>query len=172
MNQRIVSSYAKLLNDLRELTSMAAPGVIGIDGAMQQGKTPLAEQLASDLRLPVLHLDSYHSGDGPPYVKKLDVDRLRADLQRGMLPASDLILEGICLLDVLRIVQTRWKALIFFIPEPRSIYADFIDPERAEAEVLETLGTSDAAAIDREILNYQRRAKPHEVANILYRAHP
>ncbi len=169
MRQKTITSYADLLNSLTTLLVKGpGPRVIGIDGAMCLGKTPLANQLAADLRRPVFHLDDYHSHDGSPYVQKVDLVRLSVDIDRAIRSSGYVILEGICLLDVLHSLDGPSHILVFMVPEPRSIYADFIDPERTEEEILQTLGTADAAALDREIARYQRRAKPQEQAHVIY----
>lgn len=168
MRQQTITSYADLLNTLTTLlVEDPGPRVTSIDGAMGLGKTALANRLAADLRRPVFHLDDYHSHDGPPYVQKIDIVRLSADIDGAFRSSGDIILEGICLLDVLHNLDGPSHVLVFMVPKPRSIYADFIDPERTEEEIL-PLGTTDTAAIDREIARYQRRAKPQERAHVIY----
>jgi hypothetical protein len=162
--------------DLFETVSSKISGVehavVGIDGAMSIGKSPMARQLGQAIGAEVVELDVFHSHDGAPYVEKIDTDRLRRTLTRALESGPPVVIEGVCLLDVLRRINIDPTVLVFIKPGQRSIAGDFIDPDLTEDDMLRNIGTGKLAALDREIGLYQRRARPHERADVLFESPP
>lgn len=76
--------------------------LIGLDGAYGSGKSTFARSLASHLGGAVLEIDKYTLRNGMPYRQQLRYAELRRDLESLRAQGGPVIVEGICLLHVLR----------------------------------------------------------------------
>ncbi len=99
-------------DDLRRLTS----GIIAIDGHLGAGKTWVADRLGQRHGLPVVHVDDYLLPGRRAYVAALRLTELAATLGRHR---GKIIIEGVCLLDVLARVG-REPALHLFVHDDRA----------------------------------------------------
>src|SRR6187401_2557578 len=107
--------YQSLLQLLRERCRNRPCRLIGIDGAMQTGKSPLAERLAADLSGQAIHCDDHHPPTGYPYVAELDIEAMRVILSAP--GPSPVIIDAICLLGVLDRLACTADCLVYVFPQ-------------------------------------------------------
>jgi len=82
---------------------------VAIDGALGSGKTTIAKALGRRLGLPAFHLDDFVSKRRGSYLKYMRHHRLALRL-----PASGkFIIEGVCVLEVLRKLRVQPSVLIY-----------------------------------------------------------
>jgi hypothetical protein len=88
--------------------------VVIIDGESGSGKSSLAMRLAKDFRAARISLDCYvRSGISGYYVDLLEHEYLKEDIQRFGNFFPVLIIEGICVQDVLQRYGLTWSAAIY-----------------------------------------------------------
>lgn len=92
-----------LLQDIESRLTSRRSFVIGIDGFMESGKSRFVMQLASELGGFRISFDSYlePGSDEPHYIDKLHLKYLSEDLKKIREKFQIIVIEGICLLEVL-----------------------------------------------------------------------
>jgi uridine kinase len=104
--------YASLIGRLRALIDGRSSRIIGIEGYMAAGKSHLAKRLAADLNAKSIEVDDcsykllcpdadHDHLDGQPYLNCLDLNVLSVGLAEACDAHPVVIIEGICLRDVL-----------------------------------------------------------------------
>lgn len=95
-----ITDYESLLKRLRKVP---LPVTVGLEGFTGSGKSYLAGELQRDLDACVVHTDEYVCGEdeSAPYPSRLDYLRLLSDVDRAGCNSSLIIIEGICLRQVL-----------------------------------------------------------------------
>ena len=83
--------------------------LIAIDGSFGVGKSTLARALASRLQVKAVHLDDFLIRRRGAYLKNLRLMQLTKCIGRG----RRLILEGICVLQVLELVGRKPDSLVY-----------------------------------------------------------
>src|SRR5437879_5862476 len=83
---------------------------IGIDGADGSGKTYLAHEIGATLNLPVVSLDDFVEKERGNYAKYIRYSDLRAIVAQAH---EGVIVEGICLLDVLNRLGLSADCLVY-----------------------------------------------------------
>src|SRR5687768_6158367 len=112
-------TYRTLLADVQKALEPSRFMLIGIEGPMLAGKTHLADQLDEDLGLsvPALHVDDFRPKPIPnlPYLGTLDLRELALDLyeRRQDFPTTPVIIEGICLREVLERLGRKLDLAIY-----------------------------------------------------------
>lgn len=134
-----IKSVAQLARTLKQMPEW----LLAIDGFHGAGKTALACDLATQLAVDVVHLDEYLRRNQGGYVDFLQYQELADALRR-----RPLIVEGVCILAVLRRLDIAPDILIYVTSRKR----------RAEK-------TSHLA---REVLEYHRLFEPSRVADVIY----
>lgn len=161
--------YEALLRSLREQCAGISSRLIGIDGVMQTGKTPLADTLAADLGGRAVHCDDHHPGTGSPYVERLDVEAVRTAILNTNGPV---IIDAICLLDVLDRLERVADCLVYVFPQdPCAIDNDWLDDDIPFDQILTDLKNKkiDAPALVQEIVVYTKTRRPQDHANFTFR---
>ena len=153
---------------------------IGIDGIDGVGKTTLANVLSQQLGYPAIHLDSNLEKNQGGFIDHLDYAGLKSAMEQN----ERLIVEGVCLMEVLQRVGVAVDALVYVMRQSHGLWADerelniegdveefiqgeielvrrFLQIEGADGEVKD-LGLSE------EIIRYHAAFKPHENANAIY----
>jgi len=122
--------------------------LIAIDGRLAAGKTAAAKALAARLNCARLHLDDYLEPGTRQFVASLRFDALRRALDghRGRI-----VIEGICLLNVLRQLQ--------LVPE----YLVYVDTPAAQPE-----GRL-SSLLGNELSEYELGYRPQEIADRIIR---
>ncbi len=165
--------YDSLLSRLRVLIEERSPKLIGIEGYMGSGKTPLSCRLGSDLNAGVVEIDcslfemlypdgSHSQPKDTPYINRLDLDDLANKLAVAQASRSIVIVEGICLSDVLVRIDQRAALTIYLkllCGELRQWFDSFEQMKYDAAPG--TFGN-----LRRDQFEYHRRVRPHENADL------
>lgn len=85
---------------MSELFTKKPQGVIGIDGELGAGKTQLSVQLSNEYKIPLVHVDDFLITGRNEYVKAIKIN----ELSEAISDQRPIIVEGICLLSVLKLI--------------------------------------------------------------------
>ena len=141
--------------------------VIGIDGFMLSGKTTLAFELADALSGIRVGLDSYLNPSSNPenYCDMLKVNYLANDLNKLMRVFPFVIVDGICLLDVLDTISCPVHSTVYVKRiSAQGIWDDGFNLEDFEAGEIPQGGHRLAKCE----LAYHSNRCPHDNAQFLY----
>lgn len=166
---KIISNIDELFEALR--FDAKHPKIVSIDGNMGAGKSTLAREIVDRLGFEIFDLDSYLSGKvtvGKGYVETICLDPLLRDIQEALSKGCDILVEGVCVLNVLE--------MIGFSPSVK-IYVDEVDfasnsnfaLQRSSTEILEDIPEN--AFLSCEIQRYHKQVKPCEIADIVFERH-
>lgn len=167
--------YDALLVRLRALIRERSPAIIGIEGVMQAGKTFLAKRLAADLHIALVEVDgASHKNRNPehfcslpeelPYMKLIDLDLLRGDLVGALSSGSPIIVEGICLRDMLAAVSRKPDMTVYVkcLSANTGLWHVGYDIEDFESE------SEPFEGLYRDEMEYHSRVRPHESADLVF----
>ena len=118
--------------------------IIGVDGYLGAGKTTVAVGLSRQTRYACVHLDDYLGPHEGGFVENLDLSGLKAAINE-----RPIIIEGLCLLEVLKRLWTDADFLV---------YVAGVRPSRKE---------SDKKIFD-EADNYRHAYQPTERADVIF----
>ncbi len=129
-----------LISNLRERLFEGKVGVIGIDGIDGSGKTTLANEIGTALKLPVLSIDDFLNKQKGSYLEHLKYSDLSSAINSSSAP---IIIEGVCLLHVAEDVGLNVTDLIY-IKQVNDwnfwIDEETCDPKKPVEELIERLG--------------------------------
>jgi uridine kinase len=167
--------YPSLLARLQVLILERSPRIVGIEGYMAAGKSHLAKQLAVDLgaarieaddcSFRLLHPDADDSHlKGQPYVGCLDLDELSRRLSAASDAHAVVIVDGICLRNVLARIGRHADLTIYIkcIARGSGIWHDMRHLEDYKAD-----GPKGFSELDRDIHEYHSKVEPHEKADLV-----
>jgi len=161
-----VSTLDDILLIVRERGGQVS-GLIGVDGFMEAGKTTVAFQLAEELGGIRIGVDSYVDSDAvaTKYVEMVRLKALERDLHRlrGCFPF--VVLDGVCLLEVVDRVRASLDAHVYCKRlSPEGLWHDGVDLE----EMDKGPAPSTEEWLRRDIFEYHRRRVPQECANAVF----
>lgn len=154
---------------------------IGVDGVDGCGKTTLAKSLAEQLDIPLISLDDYLDKNRGGYLDHLRYE----ELKRAFHAESQCIIEGVCLLQALDIVNVAIDALVYVKRMQHGIWADerecdviiknvevFLEAEKELIEMF-SIGETDQTysalpKLAEELIRYHASYRPFERATFLY----
>lgn len=166
------SDYRTVLGEVRKALVKPEIMLIGIEGRMCDGKSTLADRLASDLTRnlpPPLHVDDYRPEPVPnlPYMQTLDLSLLAGNLdqRRKVYPTTASIIEGICLREVLAAIGHKLD-LAVYVKRLSSVglWHTPFDVENSEDN---SRPKAPKVLYDDEI-RYHREYRPHEIADLYF----
>jgi len=96
--------------DLIEFLDEEYKGIIAIDGDLGCGKTKLANELSEKIQIPVLHVDDFLIPNTGRFLDSIKYFDLKKNLKEA---GSRVIIEGICLLDVLDKINVKYSKYLF-----------------------------------------------------------
>jgi hypothetical protein len=149
--------------------------VIAVDGAPGAGKSTLACNLANAIGVSEpLHLDDYLPEEpdeaGRHYGELIDQDALRRDLQsRHAADDRAVIIEGVCILDVLERIGSTPDLLIYLKRvDSDGLWPDewLCDPSLIDAD--HPLLAQRGAPLDRMIVSYHLKFDPLSRAQVVF----
>lgn len=150
---------------------------IGIDGIDGVGKSTLAGTLANHLGVDHIDIDNYLDKNHGGYLQYLDYKSLETDLAK----ANGFVLEGVCLLAVIEIIDTKLDTLIYIKRMAHGLWAnerecnisgdvnEFIESERDVVNLIS--GSSDneeSLGLAEEVIRYHDKYRPHEKVDIIF----
>jgi uridine kinase len=100
-------NYRNIDDLIKEIQSAK---IIGIDGFDGSGKTYLSHEIGKKLNIPVLNLDDYLIKGKESYVEHLKYKEISEFIEKNK---NSFIIEGVCLLDVLKKLHLDLDCLIY-----------------------------------------------------------
>lgn len=157
------ANVASLCNSLISLRSGA---IVAIEGFMNSGKSHLAKTLAASLSCGVVHADDFiiPSERVLPYVDRIDFDQLKAALSCSINNSPLLLVEGICLRDLLARAGVFPELYVYV----KRIAENGLWHDGFHLEDYEANNCSVASEPGKSDLNYHSQSRPHEKAQIVF----
>jgi len=140
MMERSLATLAQQLQPFRG-------GLIAIDGQHGVGKTTLAKQLGGALGVRCVHLNDHLDRRRGQFVECLRLPELALALRD-----HPVLVEGVCMLAVMRRLEIPYDALVY-----------------VQETAPETRGRLDDGALALEVAAYHRQFHPEDVAKFFYR---
>lgn len=173
----LVRSEAELLYELRSKLPRDGDAVVGIDGDSGSGKTKLAVSVCRALNALRLSLDNYLTRRQNAYASCIRIPELRTAFEETLRQTRPLIVEGVCLLQILEMASIALTTHVYIRVEYENGMrrnADICHPTnlleyrralRETGMVLPELGED---ALDAELQNYHLVYDPENKADIVY----
>jgi hypothetical protein len=169
----LIEDEASLIEQIRALLPPdGGPLILGVDGNEGAGKSTLASSLSAALTAPVIHVDSYAQPNRGKYSDSIRYDDLRADIERQLRGGRAIVVEGVCLRQVLERIALRPQISIYvrlFNARGRWVGAEACDESPVRSS---EVGATDPAApgsIERDVRAYHSQFKPVTRADIIYK---
>ena len=178
-------SIADITTDLGRRIAETATRIVSIDGWSGSGKTTLAADLAERLGLRRYELDEYLHEQHGGFLEHLDYPRLSTALPNVRAATAPVLVDGICVLEVLERLGLRSDLKVYVRRISASgIWHDGLklDPSRTAEEVI----AEDRQSAERwaemhgkkfadgseplawEVIRYHYRHLPHEGADVYF----
>lgn len=174
--------YITLLRFTTERLTKGRNHLIGIDGFLGAGKTTLAEKLSGDIVCRFISLDNYLNKNKGTYLDNINYRKLSRTVSSQ---SGSLIIEGICLLSILKRCSIMPNILIYIKRfDKNGIWIDedelageegpdiIISRSKAnQRKILLLLGEQKSASpytCAYEIIRYHHSYKPHEKADYIF----
>jgi hypothetical protein len=168
---------ANTATELADLLRNAGVSLVAVDGSHGSGKSHLANELGALLGMDVLHLDDFVAKNQGDYVRNINFASVSAAL--SVTPA--LIVEGICVLQILEIVGVTEDAFVYV---KRMAHGNWLDEDDLDAElpidehlaalraeiqpIARKLGESGELGLAEEVIRYHAKYRPHNRASIIF----
>ena len=159
---------SKLTNDINDGLKL-----IGIDGFQASGKTTLSKALKTALgeNIAIIDVDDFiikqeklPTNQRKSYLDVIDKEKLKERISYCMDNDLRILINGVCLLDILIFLNIRAEKIIYLKRCVR--YGDHIfwkdEPSLASDQ-------NNLTYLDKELLDYHQRTKAHESADYIYR---
>jgi hypothetical protein len=144
-----VETMQSKVGSFRELASLIVTvpeGLVAIDGYLGVGKSTLATEIADLLGMRCVHLDDFLLPGRQEFVRFLHWPELARALAN-----RPVLVEGVCLLEVLGRLDVRADMLV---------YVDSPNPEKRTA--------TKRTPLSQEVISYHKRFRPIDVADVIY----
>jgi hypothetical protein len=177
------------LNEIKSILKIEKLSLIGIDGKDGSGKTTLASQLANDLGYCHINLDCKLDKNRGNFVENIRYDLLQSELEVSQEP---IIIEGVCLLAVLKKLDMRLDKLIYvklmnvngkwddekecdvqgdvdeFVAGLKDEFQNFMkELARVKGKEFDP-AEGVIPELEEEVIRYHHKYKPHMNADIIY----
>ena len=163
-------NVADLVDEIQKRTAGLECPLVGLDGAYGSGKSTLAKAVAEKLDGIVLEVDRYTERNGKPYREQLRYEDLRRDLKTTRSDGKPVIVDGVCLLDVMDAVGAKVDALVYVkkVDRGSGIWQDqdTCDPEWIDLE--HPLLKHPGAALAREVAAYHQSRDPLSQTELVF----
>lgn len=185
----MITDQKELESRIRDAIENRGARLLAIDGVDGCGKTTLSDSLAPKLDCVVLHLDDYVEMNKGGFLDHFDYEKLKAEIQKATNQNGSVIIEGVCVLEVLNQVgvkpdlhiYTKELKLGFLWHDEDGIYGDAdsfeekiaVEEERNRkwSEIMKEPATEDEIAVSglrRDIISYHWSFRPDEKADLVF----
>lgn len=143
--------------------------LIGLDGCPNSGKTDLATILAERFDANKLSIDDYLNKNMGGYQNFIKYDKLKKDLDIEKKDNNLVIVEGVCLMEILKIIEFNVDLLIYvrrISSVGRWVDSDLLFDTKSLEDVIREINIEDN--LSREVAEYHANFKPLEKAKFIF----
>lgn len=172
MEVSIYTDECMLIKSIENL-SLKSPGIISIDGVDGVGKSTLACKIAEELSLPHIEIDTFVQDQQGGYIEYMNYDRLSERIRQSVIVNQVIIVEGICVQEVLKKLSINSNAKVYVKKiDNKRFWMDqmrFFPPDKSvEAMIAERKTKRFSLGHVEDIIRYHYAFKPHENADYLF----
>ena len=172
MEMSICTDECTLIESIENL-SLKSPSIISIDGVDGVGKSTLACKIAEELSLPHVEIDTFVQDQQGGYIDYIDYDRLSERIGESAIANQVIIVEGICVQEVLNKLSLNVHAKVYVkIIDNYGFWIDqirFFPPDKsAEEMIAERKAKRFSLGHVEDIIRYHYTFKPHENADYIF----
>jgi uridine kinase len=156
-----------------ENLSLESPAIVSIDGVDGVGKTTLACKIAEEMSLPYIEIDTFVQEQQGGYIDHIDYDRLSEVIKQAKITNQVIILEGVCVQQVLKKLGLNSYAKIYVkVINNYPFWMDRIrlfPPDKSADEMIaERKAKGFSLGHVEDIIRYHYTFKPHENADYIF----
>jgi len=175
MKSSVFTDEYELIKSIKNL-SLRSPNIISIYGNDGVGKSTLACKISQELSLPWLESDTFVQEQKGGYIDYIDYDRLKKSIKEYIIRGHVIILEGICIQQVLKRLSlhsiTKIYVKVINITGNHCLWLDEIHlfpPDKSVNEILaERRAKSYSSGHVEDIIRYHYTFKPHENPDYIF----
>lgn len=172
MEMNIYTDECTLVRSIKHI-SLNFPSIISIDGVDGVGKSTLACKIAEELNVPHIEIDAFVQAEQEGYIKYIDYDRLGERIVQDLISNQMIIVEGICVQQVLeKLSLTPYASVYVKVIDSYGFWMDQIrlfPPDRSVGEMIdERKAKCFSLGHVEEIIRYHYTFKPHENADCIF----
>ena len=172
MEVNICTDEHVLIKSIENL-SLKSRGIVSIDGVDGVGKSRLAYKITKELSLPHIGIDTFVQEQQGGYINHIDYVRLSERIREDLIAYRLVILEGICMEQVLKkICLNSYVRIYVKVIDSYGFWMDkirFFPPEKSADEVIaERKAKGFSLGHMEEIIRYHYICKPHENADYIF----
>jgi len=165
-----------IVRKLLLLVDLKHPLVVGIDGVNGSGKSTLAVNISKEITGRIINVDDYVEKNKGEYLSRVAYQTLQKAVNQ-FVSASEpiIIIEGVCLLNVLEKIKIQPDILVYI--KRIGSYGFWIDDKLCDSEIpledaLQFISRAETVHgvgnLDREIAVYHRNYSPLEKADFIF----
>lgn len=172
MEAIIFTDEYALIESIENL-SLKSSGIVSIDGVDGVGKSTLACKIAEELSLPYIEIDTFVQEQQGGYIDHIDYDRLSESIKQAIITNQVIILEGICVQQVLKKLDLNSNAKVYVrVMNNYGFWMDrirFFPPDKSADEMIaERKAKRFSLGHVEDIIQYHYTFKPHENADYIF----
>ena len=168
METRIINTENELVAALRN-TSFDSKSTVSVDGVDGVGKTTLSTKIAQELCLSNIELDDFVQKNQGGYINHIDYDRLLKKINAN----KPVVVEGICVLQILQRIQIRPNVRIYIKVVDRYCFCNgqikYFPPDKSADEVInERKIKGFSVGFEEDLIRYHYNFTPHEKSDYIF----
>jgi len=156
-----------------ETFSLKSPIIVSVDGVDGVGKTTLACNIAKKMNFPCIEIDTFVQEQQGGFIDHIDYNRLSETIKQAIITNHLIILEGICVLQVLQKLGLNSYAKVYVkVINNYGFWMDQIrlfPPDKSADEMIaERKAKGFLLGHVEDIIRYHYTFKPHENADYIF----
>jgi len=175
MEDTVFTDEYALIKSIKNL-SLKSPDIVSIDGIDGVGKSTLACKISEELSLPWIEIDTFVQEKQGGYIDHINYDQLNESIKQAIIADHVIILEGICIQQVLKRLSLNsiTKIYVKVIKEIGNHYLwmnqiQFFPPDKSADEMIaERKVKRHSLGYVEDIIRYHYTFKPHENADYIF----